>query len=286
MAIDDNAGVVNGGDTGNPNPAGNETPKPEGNQPVAKPEGQTPPPAGAKGSDDPEKRFRGIQADLARERKARQKYEADLAAARAEIEAERRRVAALAGVNVPSPEDAELEEIRARASKALNQEFLLKQLGLSPEDIQELKEAKKARERLNDVEKHVWGKHGEAMIKQVTTKLSKEYGELSDRQIAKITKAYVLEANSNPEFLERHEAGDEKLIDEFVKEWLEDFYEPAKRRITSNEAGRFRPVPDGRGRNIEGTTGGKKIDVNDPKAVEDVLVAGFRERGGEFGRRR
>jgi hypothetical protein len=31
--------------------------------------------------------------------------------------------------------------------------------------------------------------------------------------------------------------------------------------------------------------GEKKIDVNDPKAVEDMLVAGFRERGGTFGRR-
>jgi hypothetical protein len=54
--------------------------------------------------------------------------------------------------------------------------------------------------------------------------------------------------------------------------------------VTQQESQRFRAVPSGKDRGIV-THGEKKIDVNDPKAVEDVLVRGFRERNGEFGRR-
>ena len=244
------------------------------------------PAPGTKGGDEWEKRFKGIQGDLAKERKARQQYESDLKAARAEVEFERKQKQALAGINVASPEEAEIAEIQLRASKALTPDWMLKQLGLTKEEIQELKAAKQDRERLSDIERHVWGKHGETMTRQVAAKLSKEYGgELTERQIKTVTRAYVLEAQENPEFLERHESGDEKLIEEFAKAWLDDWFEPARRKITATEAGRFRPVPNGKDRSIV-NHGEKKIDVKDDKQVEDLLVAGFRERGGEFGRRR
>lgn len=282
-------GIVAAGNDGavdTSNPAGGGAPKAADNQPKPGADGQPPKPAGAKGSDDHERALKGIQADLAKERKARQQFERDLAAARAEVESERRRVAALAGVHAPSPEEAELEEIRARAGVALSQEWLLKQLGLTKEEIEEMKAAKEDRARLADIEQHYWGKHGSAMVNKVTAELAKEYGgELSKRQIDKITQAYIFRAQQDPEFLSRHENGDETLVTEFAKEWLEDWFEPAKRKITATEASRFRPVPDGKGRSIV-NHGEKKIDVNDPKAVEDILVAGFRERGGEFGRRR
>jgi hypothetical protein len=44
-------------------------------------------------------------------------------------------------------------------------------------------------------------------------------------------------------------------------------------------------VPSGKDRGIV-THGEKKIDVNDAKAVEDLLVKGFRERNGEFSGRK
>jgi hypothetical protein len=246
----------------------------------------TPDPALAKGGEDWEKRFKGVTGDLAKERKARQQYESDLKAARAEVEAEKRRVQALVGVNTPSAEEAELESIRARAGQALTPAWILKQLGLTQDEFDEIKESRKDRSRLADIEKHYWGKHGTAMVSDVSKALSKEYGgELSKRQLDTITKAYVLRAQQDPEFLDRHEAGDATLVEEFAKEWLEDWFEPAKRRATSTEANRFRPVPNGQGRSIVGDQGAKKVDPKDDKAVEDMLVAGFRERGGEFGRR-
>lgn len=269
---------------GSPTPAATVTPTPSPT-PAATPNPDPTP--GNKGGDDWEKRFKGIQGDLQKERQARQKYEADLKAARAETEAERRRVQALAGVATPSAEEAELEQIRAQAGRAITPEWILKQLGLTQDEFNEIKESRKDRARLADMEKHYWGKHGTAMVADVSKALSKEYGgDLSKRQLDTITKAYVLRAQQDPEFLERHESGDATLVEEFAKEWLEDWYEPAKRRITSQEAGRFRPVPNGQGRSLTPGQGEKKIDVKDDKAVADLLVAGFRERGGEFGRRR
>ena len=149
-----------------------------------------------------------------------------------------------------------------------------------------MKAAKADRSRLSDLERSYWGKHGNSMVTRVTKELSKEFGgDLTKRQIDTITQAYVLRAQSDPEFLQRHEDGDDTLVTDFAKDWLEDWFEPAKRKVTSQEANRFRPVPGGKDRSIV-NHGEKKIDVNDPKAVEDLLVAGFKERGGEFGRRR
>ena len=253
----------------------------------------TPNPAPAPGNnsgEDWERRFKGIQGDLAKERKARQEYEKRLqqqeTTYQANLDAERRRVAALAGVNVTSPEEQEANELRGRLAKVATPEWLLSQLGISAEELQGLKAAQGDRQRLTDIERHYWGQHGDKMVKDVTTALAKEYGsELSKRQIDTITRAYVLRAQQDPEFLERHEAFDPTLIADFTKEWVEDWYEPAKRRVLSAEAGRFRPVPSGKDRSLV-NQGEKKIDVNDPKAVEDLLVAGYRERSGEFGRRR
>ena len=73
------------------------------------------------------------------------------------------------------------------------------------------------------------------------------------------------------------------LVKEFAKQWIEDWFEPARRRITASTLGQHRPVPSGKDRGLV-TQGEKKIDVNDAKAVEDILVAGFRERGGAFTR--
>ena len=250
---------------------------------------QRPDPAqGTKGGDDVEKRFKGIQADLAKERKARQGYEQKLQQQdiqyKAELAAERKRIAALAGINVPTTEEAEAEDIRQRLGKVATSDWLLSQLGLTKEDLADFKTAREDRSRLSDMEQHYWGKHGQSMVGQVTKELAKEYGgELSKRQIDTITQAYVLRAQVDPEFLSRHEAGDEKLITDFAKEWLEDWFEPAKRRITATEVDRFRRVPSGKDRNLV-TSGEKKIDVTDTKQVEDLLVAGFKERGGQFRR--
>ncbi len=230
-------------------------------------------------NEDYEKRFKGLTSDLQKERKARQQFEIDLKAARAEIETGNKRVRALAGVETPSPEAVEDDAIKKR----------LEALGypsLSQEDLDAIRELRATQSNLAETTNHYWVQHGRSMVNGVVAEIEKELGgKLSDRQAKRIAAEYAREAENNPEFLDRHEKGDKTLIGEFAKQLSEDWFEPARRKVTQQESQRFRPVPSGKDRGIV-THGEKKIDVNDPKAVEDLLVKGFRERHGEFTGRR
>jgi hypothetical protein len=94
--------------------------------------------------------------------------------------------------------------------------------------------------------------------------------------------AYAKAAAADPEFLRRHEEGDPTLVKEFAKQWIEDWFEPARRKVTANEVGRTRAVPGGRDRSVA-LNGGKKIDYTNPKAIEDAMVESFKSHGGTFG---
>src|SRR5882672_7197667 len=74
------------------------------------------PASGPKGGVD-DAQQRGLIADLQKERQARQKLEQQFTALNANLEAERRRVQALAGVTPKSEEDTQLDEIRERIVK-------------------------------------------------------------------------------------------------------------------------------------------------------------------------
>ena len=107
--------------------------------------------------------------------------------------------------------------------------------------------------------------------------------DLTARQKKAIVRYYVGEAESDETFLTRHEQGDPTLVDEVVKAILEDWYEPARRSVTATEVQRTnRRVPRGADRSV-GTTGKKKLDFKDQKAVEDAMVESFRSHGGQFG---
>jgi hypothetical protein len=282
-AVAQNQDVSTTADTGSPE-TGKST-----NQPNTDSQGvkQSPDSARANSGDDADRRFKGIQADLQKERKARQQYERQVQQYQTELQSERRRIAALAGVNTPSPEEAEAEEIRQRLEKVLTRQHLSKMLGFeSEEELDELRNMRGSFTRLRETENWLWNRHASDMVGRVATRIGKELGgDLSKRQQDKLATEYALKAHSDPEFLQRHESGDDSLVEDFAKEFIEDWIEPVRRRAITSEADRFRRVPNGRDRSLT-TTGEKKIDVTNDKAVEDMLVAGFRERGGEFGRRR
>ncbi len=254
-----------------------DTQKPNGEQQVEKPAGTTATPADKNG--DYEKRIAGITSDLQKERKARQQYESDLKAARAELETGNKRIRALAGVETKSEAQVEDEAVKARL-EALGYPSLTK------EDLEAIRELRATQSNLTETTQHYWVQHGRQMVSGVVAEVEKELGgKLTDRQAKRIAAEYAREAESNPDFLDRHEKGDKTLIAEFAKQLSEDWFEPARRKVTQQESQRFRPVPSGKDRGIV-THGEKKIDVNDSKAVEDFLVKGFRERNGEFTGRR
>jgi hypothetical protein len=227
-----------------------------------------------------EKQRAGLTADLQKERKARQDYEAKIRKYEADLDAERKRVQALVGVTVKQPAEQEEEAIRARF-KQLFPDIA----DLTKEDIEAIREMKAKSQEIDETNRHHWATHARTMVSGVQEAIEKELGgKLTDRQRSQVERLYAIRAEQDQEFLNRHTAGDKTLIGEFAKEFIEDWFEPARRKVTQQESQRFRAVPSGKDRGIV-THGEKKIDVNDSKAVEDVLVRGFRERNGEFGRR-
>lgn len=280
-APDDGAGGGGGGTgDGAPGADNNGAAKPgESGKPAARTEGQ--PGAGGKAPvEDP--RIAGLLADLKKERAARQKFEGDHKTTAAELEKERKRVRALSGLENPSPEEETDAAVRARLEQMYP---WLKDL--TAEDIKAVRESRGHIEEIRNASTHSWKVHGQKMLTSVTAGVQKALGggRLSERQIERVQRAYADEAGRNPAFLERHEAGDATLIDEFVKGWMEDFVEPGRRSALSQETQTLRRprVPGGKDRSVVGNND-KPIDVKDPKAVEDFLVDSFKKRGGQFGR--
>lgn len=241
------------------------------------PSTQAPAPGSNAGGSTDDARNRGILADLQRERRARQEAETRATQREAELASERRRVQALAGVTPQSPEAQEEEEVRARVIK------LFPVLGkLNDEQLDAMLAGQNDVASARQLVHQQWENHGRQMIDSIVSEVSDAVGgDLTERQAKALTRAYVAEAESNPEFLARHERGDKNLIKEFAKAWVEDWFEPARRRVTADAMSQNRRVPSGRDRTVQ-TTPPKAIDFKNPKAVEDAMVESFRSHGGRF----
>lgn len=196
----------------------------------------------------------------------------------AEIEKLNKRVRALAGVDPVNPEEVDAEELR-NAFKRIRPD-------LAKLDDTKIDQLLKMAERFESIEQsdsHRWEMHATSMLTQVNDQISDMLGgTLNDRQKKNIAYAYTQRAESDPEFLQRHLRGDKSLVEEFAKEFAEDWVKPGSRTAVAREVGQARRVPSGRGTQPI-TTPKPKIDFTDEKKVEDAAVARFKELGGQFG---
>ncbi len=271
MAIEGQDGQVSAGESNQPSST------PGSDQGGQQPQGQQPQ-AQQPQAQQPDRRDAGLLADLQRERKARQAAEARHAQYEADLASERRRVQALAGVTPQSPEAADQDAIRQQFSQLfpglakLNNDEMIEKLQklLSSSDMHE------------ETTKRYWSDRAAQMTNGVIDVIKKELGgDLSERQVRNIRSAYASAAERNPEFLARHEEGDPTLITEFAKEFIEDWFEPARRKVTQQQLDRNRNVPQGRDRSF-GAPKPKAIDFKNEKSVEDALVESYRAHGGAF----
>ena len=258
-------------------------------KPAAKPDvpDQTPKPDAStrepkpvqKDTDDA--RYKGLVADLQKERKARQALEAKGREWETTLEAERRRVRALAGVETLSPEDAEAQAIRERFAQIYPE-----LAGLTAEDITALRELRTSKQDIDTAVRNHWDRHVASVTSQLEDLVADAIGvDLTDRQKRNLLAAYAQQAQGDPEFAEAFERGDKAHLEQFAKDFVDDWFKPAQRRVTANELDRQRRVPSGRDRSVAQQPE-KKIDVTNNDAVNDLLVEGFKSRGGEFGRKR
>ena len=221
---------------------------------------------------------RAFIADLQKERKQRQDYERQVATYQGELAAEKRRVQALAGVNPQSKDEVDADAIRKQFGQ-----YFPDLANLSKEDIDAIKELREQAAQMREASEQGYRRQGKQTLTAVVNAVTKEFGgTLSDRQARRVQLAFVNECESDPAFLARYDQGDETVIPEFVKTYVEDFFEPARRKVTQSEVERQRRVPSGRDRSVAGP-GGKKIDYSNDKSFGDALVESYKSHGGAYG---
>lgn len=220
---------------------------------------------------------RGLLTDLGRERKTRQEFEKNQTKLQADLDAANKRIRALAGV---APEDKNADARAAIQAEIAEMYPALKQL--TPEQVAKVLAVAEKSDSLEAAVNHHWTSHAQKMVDSAQAAIEKQIGgKLSDRQLTRMTQLYLNEAQQDQKFLARHEAGDAKLIEEFVASFVEDFFEPGRRSALADITRRQRPVPNGKGQTI--SVGGKQVNLKDPKAFEDAMVSSFQEHGGKFG---
>src|ERR1035437_6453377 len=221
---------------------------------------------------------RAFIADLQKERKQRQDFERQFATSQGELAAEKRRVAALAGVNPQSQDEVDADAIRRQFGQ-----YFPDLANLSKDDIDAIKELREQAAQMREASEQGYRRQGKQTLTAVVNAVTKEFGgTLSDRQARRVQLAFVNECESDPAFLARYDQGDETVIPEFVKTYVEDFFEPARRKVTQSEVERQRRVPSGRDRSVAGL-GGKKIDYSNDKSFGDALVESYKSPGGAYG---
>lgn len=215
--------------------------------------------------------------------------------AEADLESERKRTRALAGLEPEDPKAKDTEEIKA----ALLGMFpgLSAIQNLTPDQLQEVMEAAQT---ARNSSQSSWARHAATMLNDLESDVAQQIGavdgKLTPTQKRNLQRSYREEAQqsvierqaamkrgeretletlpSDNDFLARHEAGDKTLLKEFAKAFLGDWFEPARRSVTAQQARRsMRPVPRGeRSRQIP-AAGAPKVDLNNKDDFKKALLA-------------
>lgn len=224
----------------------------------------------------PPHRFNEVNTRYQTEKTQREQLAAQLADAN-------RRIQALAGVQQVSPQELEVSEIRQALSQVIPGIDKL-----SPEMIERLVSIAQNGEQLEDTNRTIWRNHGTKMIRSAQDRIAEKLNVdgLTDRQKKRIGREYVtfIEENAANGSMDRHEAGDEALIDDFVKAFLEDWQESIRKSVVTSETSRsLRPVPSGRGRSVVVGQRKPKANLSNDKEFADAAVQSFLDNGGQFG---
>jgi hypothetical protein len=287
----ENDGVVTPGATGT-----------EGNP---NPNDKTPPPGGKTGGEGggdgktfvfKEDRTDWVPRSRLNEESAKAKKVGELERTIAELQSQlngtRESVGKAFGFTTPSKEEAESAELQEALVKMFPGLQAIKDL--TPEQMEDLL-AGVNESRSTALQNST--RHAKAMIGKVEGEIASAMNveKLTDTQRKRIARAYQDEAHASfvareaartrgerrttdtlptdNDFLARHEAGDETLITEFVKGFLGDFFEIARRNAQASALNRNRPLPRGERTRTSVTTKLPEVDVNDP----DAFAKGMRE---------
>lgn len=197
----------------------------------------------------PEDRSNWVPSHVLRERsdKFRQQQEA----LQRDLEYERRRVAALSGIEQPKPRlSAEQEQIRREFF-----ELFPEYAGLAKLDASKLEKIAQldfdAIQRANqETSQRIWTNHGTQAVQYFSGKIKDAYGaDVAPTTMKRVLNAFVAECGENVQMLQRYEAGDFSVIDEFMADWTKGFIDPVRKSATQLTPGQVaaRKLPRGGG---------------------------------------
>lgn len=207
----------------------------------------------------------------------------------ADLEAEKRRVLALAGGTPQDPNAEEANKIKEAFFKLPGMEHFRE---LTPEVMKALIAAANGQAALNDTVNNHW----DALARRTFTSLETNYldhvgsEELTPRQSGALRRNFVAWLRSpnrtqdeQNEIRQRYDAEDPKLISEFLDEMVEDFAIPAGRAAVAAQAAGGngaprRPLPRS-GPSAPVRTTPPQIDFSNPEAVENEAIRRLKESG-------
>lgn len=226
----------------------------------------------------------------------RTKLEQELAVIKSQLDDRDKKLKAALGIEVPSADEQELQEVREALYKVNPKLKLLDQL-----DEQQLERILGAAESAESTTKAQWARHREEMLGSLTDIASDllNVDKPSDAQVKRLHRAFREEAREQAalrakaeqsqdptydfenDFVARYERGDEKLLKEFAKSFLDEWGIPARRAVTTSVIQRQnRPVPRGERQRSHLTQGPPKIDYNDDNAFKEAMKVA-RNGGGD-----
>lgn len=210
--------------------------------------------------------FKAMVRELQQERTKFKTLETTHTTTAAEVAEWKRKVEALTGIKPPSKDDTDREAILAKLREIVPELGDLGSIKEIREQLERQREQQAVRESTN---------HSIGIVSQIHKGIAAQMGDLSDKQKESIGALYFYRNFNDPEFHARHVAGDPALVQEFVKDYLDNVYTPIKSKVTDSEARRFRPVPGGKDRSSP-MRGEKPIDMTDDNALKAMLANKYR----------
>lgn len=212
---------------------------------------------------------------IVEETTARTAAERKAAEAIARADAAEKRVRALAGVDPNAASEAEAEKVKSNFF-ALFPQFAK----LTPEVLDKVLAAVERGDSADAAIRHTWDRLAQTTLRNLENRFLEVIGadKLNDRQRAKLHGSWGAMMKADPEnFRLRYEAEDPQLIEDFIKEFTEDFVDPVRRLHAAGVVPRP-PVPRG-GPGHQVTTVPPKINYLNPEEVENYAVARMKEAG-------
>ncbi len=219
----------------------------------------------------------------------RQTLEQQLTAVKADLEREQKRVRAALGVDPANPQAEEQAEVEEALTKILEKKYpgLAALQRLKPEQFDAIIQGAMAGQSAQDAAADTQRDAAFESCYSEAAKLLRKDG-LSDRQKRSVREAFATEFRAamqdraakresgqgidNNDFVGRYLRNDKTLFSEFVKAYLDDWYEDARRNVTATTVRRNnRPVPSG-GRGEAVVTAATKHDLTTNDGFKKALT--------------